>query len=71
MTYVLVATDASLDLTTLPSRDGGESLVKSLMLDDEQFQALMTERPAVPLTDQFAPVEQMLAPVFRGETAAK
>jgi len=71
MTYVLVATDASLDLTTLQSRDGGESLVKSLMLDDEQFQALMTERPAVPLTDQFAPVEQMLAPVFRGETAAK
>ncbi len=70
MTHVLIATDAALDRSALRALDGGESLVKRLILDDAALQALMTEGQAVLLTDRYAPVEQMLAPVFRGETAA-
>ena len=54
---VLIATDDSaLDLSAL--QPSGEGEVRSLL----------AEGRTVLLTDQYAPVEQMLAPVFRGES---
>jgi len=70
MTFVLVATDAPLDLTADQLLSTDDSSLKNL-LDDEQVNALLSEGRTVMLTDQYAPVEQMLAPVFRDEAVAK
>jgi hypothetical protein len=67
MTYVLIATDAALDLSATQSDGKGESPTHSA-LDEGQVSALLAENRPVLLTDQYAPVEQMLAPVFRGES---
>jgi len=61
-TFVLIATDTPLDLAT-----GGGSLLAGQMLGQEEIDALLAEGRVVMLTDQYAPVEQMLAPMFRGE----
>jgi len=68
MTYVLIAADAALDLAAIQPLAGGVPLVSGQALDEEQVNALMAEDHTVLLTDQYAPVEQMLAPVFRGES---
>jgi len=73
MTYVLVASDAPLDLDALRAfaPDATESLVKSQGLSASETDALLAEGRAVTLTDDYAPVEQMLAPVFRGEAISQ
>jgi spermidine synthase len=67
MTYVLIATDAALDLSAIQPDGRGDSPAHSA-LDEGQVSALLVENRPVLLTDQYAPVEQMLAPVFRGES---
>ena len=68
-TFVLVATDSPLDLETLSAMDAddGEPLLGRQMLSQEEIDALLTEKRVVMLTDEYAPVDQMLGPVFRGE----
>ena len=67
MTYVLIATDTLIDLSSVQSPAGSGSPAASLLLNDEQVNALLAEGRTVLLIDRYAPVEQMLAPVFRGE----
>jgi len=65
-TFVIMGTDAPLDLDELANIDGGDGnaqLVRQL-LSDEELDALLAERDAVILTDRYAPVDQMLAAVF-------
>jgi len=69
MTYVLIATDSVLDLSAIQSPGDTGTPAQSLVLSDEAVKTLLSEGRAVLLTDQYAPVEQMLAPVFRGESA--
>jgi spermidine synthase len=68
-TFVLIATDAPLDLTALEMIDAGdgEPLLARQMLDQHEIDTLLTEGRVVMLTDRYAPVDQMLAPVVRGE----
>jgi spermidine synthase len=63
-TFVVVATDTPLDLTAF---DADARLSQSLMTQDA-VDALLEEGRPVILTDCYAPVEQMLAPVFLGRT---
>jgi spermidine synthase len=70
MTYVLVATDTVLDLSAIQSPGNTGTSAQNLVLSDEAVKALLSEGRAVLLTDRYAPVEQMLAPVFRGESAS-
>lgn len=69
MTFVLIATDDALELDKFKPVASGEAAVLTprRVLTDEELQALLHEGPQVLLTDQFAPVDQMLAPVARGE----
>jgi spermidine synthase len=65
-TPVLIASDTPLDLASLETLDvidGGPLLARQL-LSEEEVDALLAEGRVVILTDQYAPVEQMLAPVF-------
>jgi len=65
-TFVLIASDTPLDLASLETLDvvdGGPLLARQL-LSEEETDALLAEGRVVMLTDQYAPVEQMLAPVF-------
>ena len=68
-TFVLIAGDEPLDRAALPQFDAGDgfSLLASRLLTDDEVDALATEGRAVVLTDRYAPVDQMLAPVFREE----
>jgi spermidine synthase len=68
-TFVLIASDAPLDRTALEAIDAGdgEPLLARRMLSDDEFDSLLPEARSVILTDQYAPVDQMLAPVFREE----
>jgi spermidine synthase len=68
-TFVIVATNKPLDLTVLESTSGrgGQSYLARLVLSESKVDALLTEGRPVTLTDRYAPVDQMLAPVVREE----
>jgi spermidine synthase len=67
-TFVLIATDTPLDLTRLQTLSGNQnSRLTNDLLSEAEMETLLAESEVVLLTDQFAPVDQMLAPVFRGE----
>jgi spermidine synthase len=68
-TFVLVASDAPLDLDALQAVDAGdgEPLLAQHMLSFEEVDAILREDRAVILTDRYAPVDQLLAPVVRGD----
>lgn len=68
-TFVLVASDTPLNLETLKNVSAvqGESRLAEQIISQEELDSLLTEDSVVLLTDQYAPVDQMLAPVFRGE----
>ena len=57
-----------MDETALASTVKGDALVRSTLLDDQELDALLSSGALVTLTDRYAPVDQMLAPVFRGLT---
>lgn len=64
-TIVIVGTDTPLDMDAFAA----DSLWLQWLLPDEEVDALLTEDVAVLLTDRYAPVEQMLAPVFLNKGA--
>ncbi len=68
-TFVLIGTDTPLDKNLLVSPStsvGGDSLANRLAAP-EDVDRILAEAPTVVLTDQYAPVDQMLASVFREE----
>jgi len=69
-TFVLVATNAPLNPATFEqvSAGDGQPLFADRLLTPAQIDAIVSEGHLVLLTDAYAPVDQMLAPVFRGET---
>ena len=60
-TIVILAGGTPLDREAL--RSVGPR-VSGLLLTDDEIEALLAERPTVMLTDRYAPVDQMLLPVF-------
>jgi len=69
ITFVLIATDSPLDLSAFHGIDAGdgEPLLAQQLLNQADTDTLLAEGRVVLLTDQYAPVDQMLAPVFRQE----
>jgi len=69
VTFVIIAGNRPLDLEALKAIDAGDgdAMLASLLLSPAEVEAILTERRPVTLTDRYAPVDQMLAPVFRGE----
>ena len=65
-TFVLIATDAPIDAEEwtrhVSARERPESL---LLLPEEQVNAFLEKHPAPALTDDFAPVDRYLSPVFQ------
>jgi len=68
-TFVLIGTDTPLDLEAVKavSADEGESRLADQLFSESEVDALLAKGSVVSLTDQYAPVDQMLAPVVRGE----
>jgi spermidine synthase len=68
-TFVLIGSDVQLDRAALQATDAGdgEPVLARHMLDESKVDSLLTEGRVVMLDDDYAPVEQMLAPVFRDE----
>jgi spermidine synthase len=68
-TFVLLASDTALDTAALAATDGGdgERLLAGQLLPQAELDALLATGRTVTLTDQYAPVDQMLAAVFRDE----
>ena len=67
--FVLIATATPLDLDafkTIPGNDT-ETLLTQLILSETAVNNVLNEDYLVLLTDKYAPVDQMLAPVVRGE----
>jgi hypothetical protein len=64
-TFVLVAGDVPLDMASMEEANGGGTLLASQLLSEEEVIALLGEGRTVALTDRYAPVDQMLAPVFQ------
>lgn len=73
VTFVLIGTDSPLDLPAFANIDAGdgEPFLAQQMLNPSDTDALLAEGRVVLLTDQYAPVDQMLAPVFRDEEATR
>jgi spermidine synthase len=71
VTFVVIASQRPLDLTALRSMDAGdgEAMLAEMLLDRAATEALLADGPRITLSDRYAPVDQMLAPVFRGEEA--
>jgi spermidine synthase len=70
-TFVLIATDIPLDLTALHhiAVDDGDSLLAQQLFTQQELEQFLAEGQLVMLTDQYAPVDQMLTPVFRDEVS--
>jgi spermidine synthase len=68
-TFVIIASDMPLDRVALKAFDAsdGDPLLARRLLSAEELQSLLAGGRAVTLTDRYAPVDQMLAPVFREE----
>ncbi|MBN1936755.1 MAG: fused MFS/spermidine synthase [Anaerolineae bacterium] len=64
-TFILIATDTPLDLAAFEF----DALFIQNLLSETEVDALLAEAELVMLTDRYAPVEQMLAPVFLDKTA--
>jgi spermidine synthase len=67
-TFVLVAGNSPLDVDALVEVQGGASLVGNQLLEEHELEAILASDTLVTLTDRYAPVDQMLAPVFRDKT---
>ncbi len=69
VTFVILASKTPLNMDRFRYIDAGdgEALVAELALDPETVSAILSEGKLAVLTDQYAPVDQMLAPVARGE----
>jgi hypothetical protein len=67
-TFVLIAANKPLDMAALGPDQEEDTLVYRQMLDQTALDALLASGTLVTLTDRYAPVDQMLAPVFRGLT---
>ncbi len=67
--FLLIATDTPLDTAEFAHLDAGDgdALLARLLADDAEVNRLLTEAPLVLLTDQYVPVDQMLASVHRDE----
>lgn len=68
-TFVLIGTNVPLELhefTTIDAGDG-EALLAGQVLSQAEVDEFLAEGQVVLLTDEYAPVDQMLAPVVRGE----
>jgi spermidine synthase len=70
-TFVLIASNVPLDLAALEQVDAGDgfSLLAERLLTSDQVDDILSEGRLVTLTDRYAPVDQMLAPVFREEVS--
>jgi len=68
-TFVLIASDVPLEQAALSTTDGGDgvALLAQRLLSEEEVVGLLAGGRTVMLTDRYAPVDQMLAPVFREE----
>jgi len=68
-TFVIIATDAPLELSAFKDIGGNDAvpLLAGQILSETQVDTLLAEGSTVLLTDRYAPVDQMLAPVIRGE----
>lgn len=62
-TFVLIGSDVPLP----PDAGQGSSLLARRLLGEVEVDALLASARTVLLTDRYAPVDQMLAPVFREE----
>jgi spermidine synthase len=66
-TFVIIATDEVLQITDLlQGNSGSDNRLLTNMLSEPQTRAVLDEGRKVLLTDDYAPVDQMLAPVFGG-----
>ncbi len=63
-TIVIVGANVPLDMAAFTD----ESLWQKYLLPEEEVADILAEEPPVLLTDRYAPVEQMLAPVFLDQT---
>ncbi len=66
-TFVVIATDTPLDLGAFDSITAGDGSpqLAGLVLSAQDLDVLLAEGRSVTLTDDYVPVDQMLAPVFR------
>ena len=66
-TFVIIATDDALQIADLvQGGTGSDSRLLTNLLSEPQTRAVLDDGRKVLLTDDFAPVDQMLAPVFGG-----
>ena len=71
-TFVLLASDEPIDMAAFATIDAGDgdALLARVALPAAETAAFLAEGRQVVLTDQYAPVDQMLAAVFRDEVPA-
>ena len=71
VTFVVLASQTALNVDRFRNIDAGdgETLLADTVLPPETLSAILSEGKFTTLTDQYAPVDQMLAPVARGEVA--
>jgi spermidine synthase len=71
VTFVIIGSSQPLDLESFRSIDAGDGdpMLSAMVLSPADVAVILAESRVVALTDRYAPVDQMLAPVFRGEQA--
>jgi spermidine synthase len=72
-TFVVLASQQAIDLAALRQLDGGDGVreTASWLLPEDRLEALLAEGPQVILTDDYVPVDNLLAPVFEESEAQR
>ncbi len=67
--FILIGSNKELDTQRFAQFDGGDgdALLSRMFVDHAEITRLLTEAPVITLTDDYVPVDQMLASVFREE----
>lgn len=71
--FILIGTDKPFEPFAFANFDAGDgdALLARTLAGDTELQKMLTEAPLVELTDQYAPVDQMLASIFTDEEPPK
>lgn len=69
-TFVLLASPSPIDLAALRANDGGDGLrdIQNWLVDDVDFEAFVARGPQYLLTDEYAPTDNLLAPMFEASS---
>jgi hypothetical protein len=72
-TFIVLASQKPIDVDALKQLDGGDGVrnIADWLLSEDQLVEILAREPQIVLTDDYVPVDNLLAPMFEASEAGK